>query len=65
MTFRESSYYMSRIACLQADLLDYTGHVTRGLSRDDRRIMLDEIQRMRALVGWRPLDMTGRYRRAS
>jgi hypothetical protein len=45
-------------------LLDHSGHVTRGRSRDDTRIDLGEIQRLRGKVGWKPLDMTGRYRRA-
>lgn len=64
LTFAESTDLLTRIWCLQAILLDYTGHVTRGMSRDDVRINLDEIQRIRALVGWKPLDMTGRWRRA-
>lgn len=64
LTFDESSRAIARICCLQAELLDYTGHVTRGMSRDDTRITLDEIQRLRELVGWKPLDMTGRWRRA-
>ena len=52
-----------RIIRLQARLLDHTGHVTRGMSRDDARINLDEINRLRALNGWKLLDMTGRWRR--
>lgn len=65
MTFDESTRAITRIACLQNELLDHTGHVTRGMSRDDRRITLDEIQRLRAKVGWKPLDMTGRTRRTA
>jgi hypothetical protein len=63
MTFEETTTCLTRIANLQAQLLDYTGHVTRGMSRDDQRITLDEIQRLRESVGWPPLDMVGRYRR--
>jgi hypothetical protein len=63
MTFAESTSAITRIGRLQAQLLDHTGHVTPGLSRDGARIALDEIQRLRALVGWCPLDMTGRWRR--
>jgi hypothetical protein len=63
MTFDESTSIITRIGCLQAQLLDHSGHVTRGLSLDDRRIILDEIQRLRARVGWQPLDMTGRSQR--
>lgn len=43
------AYYDARIVRLQAELLDHTGHVTHGLSRDDTRISLDEIQRMRSI----------------
>jgi hypothetical protein len=64
MTFDESTSAITRIACMQNRLLDHSGHVTRGRSRDDTRIDLGEIQRLRGKVGWKPLDMTGRYRRA-
>jgi hypothetical protein len=63
MTFEETSSVITRIARMQNGLLDHTGHVQRGQSRDDVRITLDEIQRLRARVGWKPLDMTGRWRR--
>jgi len=65
MTFDESTNAITRIARLQVQLLDHTGHVNRGMSRDDRRITLNEIQRLRAAVGWKPLDMTGRTRRTA
>jgi hypothetical protein len=64
VTFAESTSAITRIARLQSELLDYTGHVTRGMSRDDARIALDEIQRLRARVGWQPLIMAGRWRRS-
>lgn len=64
LTFHESSRAITRICRLQATLLDHTGHLARGQSRDDARITLDEIQRERARVGWKPLDMTGRWRRS-
>jgi hypothetical protein len=63
LTFPESTRAITRISNLQAQLLDYTGHVARGQGRDDVRITLDEIQRLRELVGWKSLDMTGRWRR--
>jgi hypothetical protein len=63
MDFSESTRAITRIGNLQVSILDHTGHVRRGLSRDDVRITVDEIQRLRGLVGWKPLDMTGRYRR--
>jgi hypothetical protein len=59
----ESAYRDARIITLQAQLLDHTGHVRRGMSRDAVRSTLDEINRMRELNGWKPLDMRGRYRR--
>jgi hypothetical protein len=63
LSFAESTRAITRISNMQSTLLDYTGHVARGQSRDDVRITLDEIQRLRGLVGWKPLDMTGRWRR--
>lgn len=63
MTFDQTTSHITRIANLQIQLFDHTGHVRRGTSRDDRRMLVDEIQRLRALVGWGPLDMTGRTRR--
>jgi hypothetical protein len=51
MTFDESTSAITRIARLQAMLLDHTGHVVRGQSRDDTRITLDEIQRLRGPRG--------------
>jgi hypothetical protein len=59
----ESAYRDARIITLQAQLLDHTGHVWHGMSRDAVRFTLDEINRMRELNGWKPLDMRGRYRR--
>jgi hypothetical protein len=63
MTFEEISSIITRIATLQNGLLDHSGHVRRGQSRGDVRVTLDEIQRLRARVDWKPLDMTGRWRR--
>jgi hypothetical protein len=51
---------ITRIARLQAVLLDHTGHVRRDLSRAAAQTDLAEIKGLRAAVGWRPLDMTGR-----
>jgi hypothetical protein len=65
MTFIESTRAITRIGQIQGRIFDHTGHIARGQSRDDVRIDVDEIQRLRALVGWAPLDMTGRYRRAA
>lgn len=56
---------LTRLARMQNTLLDHSGHVVKGLSHDDVRMMVDEIKRMRDLMGWKPLDMTGRYRRQS
>lgn len=47
----------------QNQLFDHTGYVRRGLSRDDARILVSEINALRERNGWKPLDMTGRWRR--
>ncbi len=54
-TFEMSSYAITRICCLQTELFDYTGHVRKGMSRDDRKRLVNEINRMREMVGWKLL----------
>jgi hypothetical protein len=63
LTFDQSTAAITRIANAQTELLDYTGHVNRGLPRAQARELILEIGRLRALVGWKSLDMTGRWRR--
>jgi hypothetical protein len=63
VTFAENSRSITRICRLQVGLFDHTGHVRRGTSRADGRMLVDEINRERARVGWKSLDMTGRTRR--
>ena len=60
MTFDESTTAITRIACAQSDLLDYTGHVVAGMRVTTRRALVAEIQALRSSVGWSPLDMAGR-----
>lgn len=57
MTFSEGTRAITRIANLQNDLLDHTGHVRKGTSRDDRKMLVDEINRLREKVGWKPLTI--------
>lgn len=52
------------ITATQAQLLDHSGHVRRGLSRDDARMLLDYVNWLRERNGWKSLDMTGRWQRA-
>ena len=64
MTFTESTRAITRIANLQNELLDHTGHVRKGTSRDDRKMLVDEINRLREMVGWEPcrISRTGTKR---
>lgn len=62
MTFAETVAATTRIACAQSELLDHTGHVQRGMARATSTALVAEINALRAQVGWKPLDMTGRYR---
>jgi hypothetical protein len=48
---------------LQGELLDYTGHVHRGTKRGDALALVGCINQIRDELGWRRLDMTGRWRR--
>lgn len=63
MTFDESTRVITRIGIAQAELLDHSGHVARGLSRVAARELVAEIDALRGSVGWAPLDMGGRWRR--
>jgi hypothetical protein len=54
----------ARIITAQAQLLDYSGHITRGLPIAERSALLVEIDELRAANGWAPLDMAHRSRRA-
>lgn len=53
----------TQVVKLQSDLLDYTGHVRRGLTQQRARDLVEKINGTRETLGWRPLDMTGRWRR--
>ena len=53
----------ARIVQAQAELLDHTGHVHRGLPRQRALALVAEVNELRAANGWKPLDMTGRWRR--
>jgi hypothetical protein len=53
----------ARIITLQARLLAHDGYVTRGLSRDDARCLLDEINSLRTMQGWKELSLASRWRR--
>ena len=60
LIFHENVFYQK-----QNELLDHTGHVKRGLNRARAKELVAEIDRLRADVGWQPLDMTGRWQRRS
>ena len=63
MTFEESTRRISEIGSAQCELLDYTGHVYRGMSKPEADALVERINTLRASVGWRPLDMTDRWHR--
>jgi hypothetical protein len=49
---------------LQNQLLDHTGHVRRGLPRQEAQRLITTIGLFRQELGWEPLDMKGRWRRS-
>jgi hypothetical protein len=63
MTFNESTAVITRIGNAQAELLDHSGHVNRGLGRAKANELVGEINNLRHRVGWKPLDMAGRWKR--
>ena len=62
MTFDESTRIITRITELQNRLFDYTGHVRLKTPRDEARYLVERIDHYRELVGWKPLDMGGRWK---
>lgn len=65
MSLSDTSARDASIVGLQAELLDHSGHVNRGLTRERARALVEEINALRTANGWKPLDMTGRWRRTS
>ena len=63
MTFEETTARITEVVRAQNELLDYTGHVVRGLSRDRAAELIKTINAGRERLGWKPLDLYGRYRR--
>jgi hypothetical protein len=63
MTMEAAAQRDARICTLQARLLDHTGHIHRGMSRDDARCLTDEINSLRAMNGWKELHPVRHRRR--
>lgn len=53
---------ITKVVQLQNELLDDNGHVRRGIPSKRVLEMIDEIDKLRAAVRWKPLDMEGRLR---
>lgn len=63
LTFDEHTVVITRITTAQNELLDYTGHVNKGLPRARARELATTINDLRASIGWKTLDMGGRWGR--
>ena len=50
----------NRIGHLQAELLDYTGHVRSDIGAAERKHLVGEVNNLRKKIGWPPLEMAGR-----
>jgi chromosome segregation ATPase len=61
----ERAYRDARIITLQGRLFDHSGHVTRGLSRDAKRALFDEINYLREANGFASLALPGRPARGT
>jgi hypothetical protein len=53
----------AELITLQSELLDHTGHVTRGLPRAEADRLIRRINEVRSQLEWPPIDMTGRWSR--
>jgi hypothetical protein len=53
----------ARIVQLQSELFDYTGHVRRGMTKQQGDLLLWELNRLRRENRWDEVSLTGRTKR--
>jgi hypothetical protein len=62
LTSQEKTAAVARVRWLEQQLFDGDGHVRRRVSRDQAQAIVDELNRLRATLGWLEVDLAGRWR---
>jgi hypothetical protein len=59
---REKTAAVARVRWLEHELFDGDGHVRRRVSREHATAIVDELNQLRATLGWLEIDLEGHWR---
>ena len=62
LTSQEKTAAVARVRWLEQQLFDGDGQVRRRVSRDQAQTIVDELNELRATLGWLEVDLAGRWR---
>jgi hypothetical protein len=62
LTGQEKTTAVTRVRWLEQRLFDGDGHVRRQVSREQAQAIVDELNQLRAILGWLEIDLEGRWR---
>jgi hypothetical protein len=62
LTSQEKTAAVARVRWLEQRLFDGDGQVRRRVSRDQAQTIVDELNELRAALGWLEVDLAGRWR---
>jgi hypothetical protein len=58
----EKTAAVTKVRWLEQQLFDGDGQVRRHVSREQAHAIVDELNRLRATLGWLEVDLAGRWR---
>jgi hypothetical protein len=62
LTNQEKTAAVARVRWLEQQLFDGDGQVRRRVSRAQAQTIVDELNELRATLGWLEVDLAGRWR---
>jgi hypothetical protein len=62
LTNREKTAAVTRVRWLEQQLFDGDGQVRRRVSREHAQAIVDDLNQLRATLGWLEVDLAGRWR---
>jgi hypothetical protein len=62
LTNQQKTAAVTRVRWLEQQLFDADGQVRRRVSRDQGQTIVDELNELRATLGWLEVDLAGRWR---
>ncbi len=62
LTSQEKTTAVTTVRWLEQRLFDGDGHVRRQVSREQAQAIVDELNLLRATLGWLEIDLEGRWR---